>query len=274
LAPLRVRAYTPLRRECMLYPRGMWHDDVNVKGLEGAGCRYPWIAYEHLVRAEAVYPLRDVARLQLGDQPRQNRRLMEFIESATVSIIASATAVETQILVVACGVYGRLRAAYDEKGDADMPGNRFAHCFVAPKEPLPLAPAKPFRARDAQALYDLAQALVHELGSNPPWPAGAYENVAEPRNALVHRTVQIVELDRALDQPDEPQTTVTLLEDQNPDELMREMRLAFETSCACTDCLAKHFHANERWEKDAMMRVRAAWIAKEPKKRKPKPPRL
>ena len=210
--------------------------------FDDEGIRYPHIAKQHFERAQKAYIyLSEEDKIphdgKPENAPRHNPKRMQFIENACVSIISCAAAIEAQILLYSTSIYNRLRANYNYRGIAGDLAGRFAATFIAKKElkTLPLKPKVHVFSANARSLHKLGEALACVLGDDD-WPTDSYDELAEVRNTLVHRTVFILREDLSnLDAP----SAISMLEDADPDVLSQQMKIAFSTMEKCWSSMGK-----------------------------------
>ncbi len=196
--------------------------------LNDWGCRYPWIAWRQLQEAEAVCARDDeqVRQAAPDGRHRANPRRMQVVEAATMSILAAGAAVEVQVLVVGMHAYWRVQQNPVLRARADDFARRFAKEL---ETEFPLKAGGRFKAVSAWRLYKLAAAMSDGADPDPRWPADAYKLVAEQRNRLVHRTVEIADEANAM--------TLRVMEDLDPLDLVARARTSFTTMKQCLDCL-------------------------------------
>jgi hypothetical protein len=167
---------------------------------EDRGNRHISIAATRFAELCSLGDAVNLPRTEPGKQPRSNRDLMRYIETAVQCLQANATAVESEIVTVSLSIYRQL---------SGTPKSAFAKLFSENE----LQPSKSFRAKNAKQLYRLVAEIIDERRTLR-WPTNAYEKIAEPRNMVVHRTNKLL-----------PNDLIHLTEDENPGDLRRQVEV-------------------------------------------------
>jgi hypothetical protein len=213
--------------------------------LVDEGIRFPHIAetmYEQAVEAFVLLNDADKVPAEVSSkQPRFNERRMRFVESAAVAAIAYAAALEAQIVLVGTSLYGRVRAQMKLDGVKGDDAGELTKLFLAKGkknlENLPLAKGADVMTAPADRLHDFGRKLVTiVLRDTDAWPTDSHEKVAELRNRLVHRTIEVQEFDP--ENTDTP-TTIKMLEDWDPVRLHDRLIQARETFIRCWELMQK-----------------------------------
>jgi hypothetical protein len=208
------------------------------------GIRFPAIAERHYkVALDAFEELTgEDKRMQEpgAEPPRHQAKRMEFVENATVAVIAFAAALEAQIVLVGAALYGRVRAKAGADAEATELASKLAKKFWkdgdSKFDEFPPPVGVEIMTATARQLHKFARKLTGVvLDDQSAWPSNSGE-LADLRNHLVHRTVEVLHFDpAAASRP----TTIKMLEDWEPDELHDRLLCARKTFLKCWDLMQK-----------------------------------
>ncbi len=188
--------------------------------------RFPLIAYHQLKRAQlfAELVLPDpvyVAPKGKRTDARHDKRRMEVNEASLVCIVASAAAVETEILSIAFFLHHAMldRATPEE-------AKRFGDRFIASKDGYAsMMASKECYVKGAKGLYKFATELAGAFKCAKQWPADAYEVIAGVRNRIIHKSIWPMKA---------PGRAPLAL---HPGLSLSAAEQCFNAMCACLDCL-------------------------------------
>ncbi len=179
-------------------------EDLRAWLQDTGACRYPNIAWRHLHLAQEGLSL---VRPSLNPAiNRQNAEMMQVVEDAVVSMVASASAVETHVLYAAFRVHGEIMAHYDNEL-----AKRFSEQFVlkkcgsiekldeyvqrtrGPEEDHPTEPLGGIWVKGMKQLVTFAGRLFRAIETEPDWADdNELHKLRIRRNILVHRTVRLL----------------------------------------------------------------------------------
>jgi hypothetical protein len=199
-------------------------DEEQIRDLDSFGNRFFLIAYLQLKEAETLAPLvRDDAVLVAVPgtrlDSRHDKRRMAVTESCLISIIASAAAVETEILSLAYFLHGQmLKKAPPEEAQC------FGLWFVKNKRGYSqmMNGEKDYDVAGAKKLYGFAEKITGAFGAGPSWPCDAYKGLAEVRNRHIHQSIMPTK-----GSPGQPPLVI------HPDVSIGASRKCFDISLAC-----------------------------------------
>jgi hypothetical protein len=218
--------------------------------MQDDGIRFPAIAerhYKYAIEAFSTLTEKDKAEHtgESEDAPRYNASRMRFIENAAMAVIAYAAALEAQIVLVGISLYGRVCAQYHLEGNPDDLAGKLAKLFISRSKrnvaKLPFRPDTNILTGQAKDLHEFGHNLVDVvLGGESVWPKDSDMLLADLRNHLIHRTVEVISF-----KPENTcrPTTIKMLEDWNPDDLNTNLLRARETFCTCWN-LMQQVHRN------------------------------
>ena len=225
-----------------------------------SGCRYPRIAWVHLDRARKALP--SVRPSPDPDHNRTNFEMMQVLEDAAVSILASASAIETHILLMGFFMRREIRLAeVDSRSDeANTLVEGFTGQFVSWAERggkkialSDLAEGDQVHTRNPRDLHCFARWVTEAIGTRPQWPAkDALKKLRKTRNLLVHETVRPCAREGA---------TLTLMEDfwecdlgDGTEGIVGFAEVAFKLMMTCCHDILRDA-AKKGWDKHADPKV-------------------
>jgi hypothetical protein len=186
-----------------------------------------------------------------SDKHGSNAVRMRYVERAAQCLVACSTALDSEILVFALTIRNHL---------AGIPRDKFTNLFAeqvketAPpgvkrkKKTAPLDPDKPFVSLGSRHLHRLAKAVCNERGIQPEWPADSHDMIAEPRNAIVHRSNYLV-------RDTTGKLWIRLLEDEVPRDLETKVENSLDCLLACFAALKCLRAITDTWKKIDMDEV-------------------
>lgn len=267
-------------------------EDLRAWLQDKGACRYPNIAWKHLHLAQEGLPLvRPSLNTALN---RQNAEMMQVVEDAVVSVVASASAMETHILYAAFRVHGEIMAYFGnaqatsfskqfvgKKCDSIKKLNDYVQTTHGPEKDHPTGPLEGIWVKGREHLVGFSGRLFRAVETEPDWPNDdELHKLRKKRNILVHRAVKLLPPAAGKGLPQradgqERRTVMSLMEDlggneqgtvRDVEELVGEAENHFRLMVTCCkECLqsaAKKAWASETDEngrKEAVQRVLKAF---------------
>ncbi len=197
-----------------------------LRWIDDAECRFPAIARYSLEEAKGIA----LPPFDPDKRGAKQAERMRSVQLATTSVIASATAVETHVLML---VYFAMGAIKEHVGTEEAKG--FARVFLKPGGHPPWTPGKAQHTLNSRQLMRVGQVLTAVLRADPEWPVqGEVDQLRKLRNRLLHNTV----VPSTTKPPDwerdyEPGISLEMLADQKAESLLEQAEESFRTMVRC-----------------------------------------